>query len=123
MLSGAGVPSGQEVVAMEGLWTAEFGSGPGVFGSGVAVFRDGKILGGDSTYYYAGDFALDGNALVATLRISPHVHGARSVFGTVGKDLILKISGSLTDENHAVAQGTADGIPGVRFGVKLTKRL
>jgi hypothetical protein len=41
---------------MEGLWTIEFGSHAGLFGSGVAVLRDGKIEGGDDSYFYLGSY-------------------------------------------------------------------
>jgi hypothetical protein len=64
---------------MDGLWTAEFGSSTGIFGGG-AVFLDGKILGGDATYYYTGEYTLRGNTLTATLTVSPFIEGAESVF-------------------------------------------
>jgi T3SS negative regulator,GrlR len=107
---------------MEGLWTAEFGSSAGMFGGGVAVFQDGKILGGDGTYFYTGEYTLNGNAFQATLRISPFIAGAQSVFKTVGRDLELQLEGSLTDERHGTAQGSPKGMPQLRFGVKLTRR-
>ena len=62
---------------MEGLWTAEFGSSAGTFGGGVAIFRDGKILGGDGTYYYIGEYSLAGNTLRATLRY-PHLSAQKA---------------------------------------------
>lgn len=107
---------------MEGLWTAEFGSSTGTFGGGVAVFRDGKILGGDATYYYVGEYTLQGNSLRATLRISPYIAGAESVFKTVGRNLTLNLEGSLIDERRATAQGYPSEMPNLKFGVKLTKR-
>lgn len=107
---------------IDGLWTAEFGSTTGIFGGGVAVFRDGEVLGGDSTYYYIGKYTLNGNALEAVLKISPFIQGAQSVFGTVGQEFVLKLTGSLSDPNHVLAQGAADGMPGLTFGAKLTRR-
>lgn len=107
---------------MNGLWTAEFGSSAGRFGGGVAVFLDGKIMGGDGTYFYVGEYTLNGNAFEATLNISPFIEGAESVFKTVGRDLTLELAGSVTDEGRAIAQGRPRGMPEHRFGVKLTKR-
>jgi T3SS negative regulator,GrlR len=107
---------------MEGLWTAEFGSSTGISGGGVAVFREGKVWGGDATYYYIGDYALSGKAFKATLRISPFIEGAQSVFNTAGKDLTLELEGTLTSEGQAIAQGRPKGMPGLTFGAKLTKR-
>jgi T3SS negative regulator,GrlR len=107
---------------MEGLWTVEFGSSTGMFGGGVAVFRDGKIVGGDGTYYYLGEFNLRGNAFDAKLRISPFIPGAKSVFGTVGQELTLELVGTMVGPGQATAQGHPTGMPGLKFGAKLTKR-
>jgi len=107
---------------MDGLWTAEFGSSTGIFGGGVAVFRDGKILGGDATYYYIGEYTLKGDSLKATLRISPFIEGAESVFKTAGRDLTLDLEGSLTSKDQAIAQGHPRGTPDLNFGAKLTRR-
>jgi hypothetical protein len=107
---------------MDGLWTAEFGSSLGIFGGGVVVFQNGKLVGGDGGYFYVGEYTLNGAALQATLKISPFIEGYESVFKTAGQDISLKLVGTLTDENHAVAQGNPQGMPNLRFGLKLTKR-
>ena len=107
---------------MDGLWTTEFGSSTGIFGGGVAVFRDGKIWGGDATYYYIGEYSLSGNNFNATLKIYPFIEGAESVFKTVGKDLTLDLTGSLTSDHQAIAQGHPRGSPDLNFGAKLTRR-
>ena len=110
------------VNTIDGLWTVEFGSSAGSFGGGVALFRDGTVLGGDSLYYYIGDYSLQAGTLKATLRISPFIEGAESVFKTVGQDLTLDLLGSLTSERSAVAQGQLREKPELKFGAKLTKR-
>jgi hypothetical protein len=107
---------------MNGLWTAEFGSSTGRFGGGVTVFQDGKILGGDGTYYYVGHYKLQENTFEATLKISPFIEGAESIFKTVGQNLILELAGSFTEHGQAIAQGYPQGMPNVKFGVKLTRR-
>jgi hypothetical protein len=107
---------------MNGLWTAEFGSSAGIFGGGVAVFRDGQIFGGDSSYYYIGSYALQGNTLAGSVVSFPFLEGARSIFNTVGRPITLDFRGSLTSDGLAVAQGTWREMPGHTFGLKLTKR-
>jgi hypothetical protein len=107
---------------MDGLWTVEFGSSTGISGGGVAVFRDGKIWGGDSTYFYIGEYALSGTTFKATLSISPFIEGAESVFKTVGRDVTLDLEGLLTSADQAIAQGHPRELPGLNFGAKLTKR-
>lgn len=107
---------------MEGFWTAEFGSSSGIFGGGAVVFRDGKIVGGDSTHYYVGEYKVSGSTFKATLHISPFIEGAQSVFGTVGRDLTLDLDGSLTPDGRLIAQGRPREMPSLNFGAKLTKR-
>src|SRR5260370_22162303 len=107
---------------MEGLWTAEFGSSIGIFGGGAVVFRDGRIMGGDSTYYYTGEDSLRGNTLNITLTVSPFIEGAESVFTTVGREFPLDLEASLIAQGRAIAQGNPRGMPARNFGVKLTNR-
>ena len=107
---------------MDGLWTAEFGSSAGTFGGGVAVFQGGKILGGDGTYFYVGSYTIAGQHFQATLKSSPFIEGARSVFNTTGKELTLQLNGSLIGEGQALAQGSASEVPALKFAVRLTKR-
>ena len=108
--------------AMDGLWTAEFGTSTGGFGGGVVVFRDGKVLGGDATYFYVGEYKFKGKDFEARLKSSPFVKGAESVFKTTGQDLTLEITGSLIDQDHAIGQGYPRGMENLGFAVKLTKR-
>ncbi len=90
---------------LDGLWTAEFGSSVGVSGGGVAVFQDGRVLGGDNAYVYVGSFKFSGRSFSATLLVSPFIDGAESVFRTTGKTLTLQLTGELTSDNQAIAQG------------------
>jgi T3SS negative regulator,GrlR len=108
---------------MNGLWTVEFGSSSGLFGGGVVVFQNGQILGGDSLYYYVGEYSREGMSLTVTIRTSPFIEGAESVFKTIGQELTLKLEGTLTSDTSAIAQGHAEGRPEVKFGAKLTKRV
>lgn len=108
--------------AIEGLWTAEFGSSVGMFGGGVAVFQGGVVLGGDGQYYYIGKYNVEGSSFRATLNISPFIDGAESVFKTVGRNFTLELTGSIEDNHHAIGHGTARDLPGIKFAVKLIKR-
>jgi hypothetical protein len=108
---------------MDGLWTAEFGSSAGVYGSGVVVFfQDGRIVGGDSWYFYLGTYQLDGNSLQATIDVSNFVEGVENVFKAMGRRFTLELVGTLGAEGRVIAQGHPRGMPQFRLGVKLTKR-
>ena len=107
---------------MNGLWTAEFGTSSGMFGGGVAVFLDGKVLGGDGTHFYVGDYKFTGNDFQATLRVAPFIEGSQSVFNTFGQELTLDLKGTLVSDRIATAHGFPRGMADRMFGVKLTKR-
>jgi hypothetical protein len=114
-------------VRMNGLWTVEFGSNAGLFGSGVIVMRDGRIEGGDDSYYYIGSYepVLETTypiSFKATLSVRPFLTGRESVFRTFNKDLTLKLVGTFNSENSAVAVGTPEGMPEMNLGVRLTRK-
>jgi hypothetical protein len=115
-------------VSMEGLWTIEFGSSAGIFGSGVIVMREGKIEGGDASYYYIGSYDKPNpetpypSAFRAKIGVKPFLPGAESVFKTINKEFILNLEGTLKDEDNAVAVGTPEGIPGMDVGIRLKRR-
>ena len=113
---------------MEGLWTIEFGSNAGVFGSGVVVLRDGKIEGGDASYFYLGSYekpSPDGSypsAFRARIEANPYLPEAESVFKTYNRGITLVLEGTFKDKNNAVAVGTPEGLPGMNLGVRLIRR-
>ena len=107
---------------MNGLWTVEFGSSVGISGGGVAVFSNGKILGGDGGYYYTGNYEVRDQTFHAKLTVSPFISGMESVFRTIGRTVHLELSGTFSDDSHAIAQGNPVEMPALRFGAKLTKR-
>ena len=111
-----------EIRNIDGLWTVEFASSIGSFGGGVTVFKDGKISGGDNTYFYVGEYQVTSTNFRATLRVAPFIQGAPSVFNTKDQALNLELTGSLTGGDQLIAQGTAREAPGVKFAAKLTKR-
>ena len=114
--------STMEAHVIDGLWTVEFASSIGSFGGGVTVFKDGKISGGDNTYFYVGEYEASGTNFRATLRVAPFIRGAPSVFNTKDETLTLELTGALAGGDQLIAQGTAREAPGVKFAAKLTRR-
>lgn len=107
---------------VEGFWTAEFGSSVGIFGGGVVFFQDGRVRGGDNAYFYSGEYTQTGKAFQATVEVKPFIQGVASVFNTIDQEFTLDLVGALESHDRLVAQGHRRGMPGVSFGVKLTKR-
>lgn len=77
----------------EGLWTLYFRSG--FFGTGVAVLRDNRVLGGDTYYYYDGNFTLKDNIVEAIIKIVRFNLTGVGVFGNMDS-FNLDVSGDIT---------------------------
>lgn len=68
---------------VNGLWTIEFTS-LNLVGKGVlVVLSDGKLLGGDSGYYYSGNFRVSGDAVSGTIGVTRFDRNSVSVFGDI----------------------------------------
>ena len=113
---------------MQGLWTIEFGSSAGIYGSGVIIIREGKIKGGDATYYFDGSYEAADPAdsypakFKAKILVKPFIPGAESVFKTYDKDLTLDLEGTLKDKDNAVAVGKPEEFPEMNVGIRMTRR-
>lgn len=66
---------------IEGLWTLEFRSNVGVLGAGVVILTQGKIFGGDSSYFYVGEYRVTGSDVRATVRVTHYAGPPSSIFG------------------------------------------
>ncbi len=77
---------------LEGLWTIEFVSNVETYGAGVVVFESGRILGGDSSYYYIGTFRVKNKIVEAEVEGTHYAGEAHSIFGFRHK-FKLKLSG------------------------------
>ena len=47
-------------MSLEALWSVEFRSNLGNLGGGVVMFKTGRVLGGDGSFYFLGDFFGEG---------------------------------------------------------------
>ena len=89
---------------IEGLWTVQFltANDPTMeMNGGVVVIETGRILGGDSGYFYVGNLHASGNGhWAAELTITRHDPNILSVFGDLN---VFTVSGAIeasgTDES------------------------
>jgi hypothetical protein len=73
---------------IEGIWAAEFFAFPSVnsaTGSGIVVLQNGRVLGGDPTYYYSGSYSLSGNTLRGEVAVTHYQGQLNNIFGPVAK--------------------------------------
>lgn len=67
---------------LAGFYTARFGDATsGQQNGGVAVLVNGRVLGGDSGYSYAGLYARADDRIEAELDVEAHMPGWQSAFG------------------------------------------
>ena len=84
---------------VEALWTLKYGTVENYINGGVVVFDEGKLYGGDSSYYYLGIYELtEDNRLNAYVDVH-HYHGdPLTAFGTASDHLSLIISSNFIDD-------------------------
>jgi hypothetical protein len=104
----------------DGFWTVVFRAG-NVSAGGVVALLDGKVLGGDSQYFYSGAYRKEGENFSAKLRVQAFVTGAVAVFGMPLSFFDLDVVGILRD-GEGSAVGTMAALPGVQLHMKLVKR-
>ena len=79
--------------------------------TGIMLLRDGKILGGDSFFYYVGSYSFADGKWKGELLNREHTRtfDERPVFG--GKEVSIGFSGTYTDDG---AEGSATALAGKR---------
>lgn len=103
----------------DGLYKVHFQTQLGQ-GAGVVVLQGGKLRGGDSTIFYAGTYALNGDSFTAEVATDAHtkVPGMASVFGIDRVNISLKGKAS---NDTAEMVGTAREAANVTFKATLKR--
>ena len=101
---------------LSGIFGVEFRASNRDFGSGIAVIDDGRVNGGDETYFYQGQFDYYGGEVRATIEVTHYRGAPNSVMGPVSQ-FTLSLSGSADDNNFDV-QGGSHSIPNVNIRMR-----
>ena len=112
----------EEQEKYNGLWTVEFISTMNRSGKGVIVLKDGRLLGGDTGYYYTGSYEInfDTKSMTANIIVIRHDPNWFSVFGNIDS-FKLSFSGSV-DNLHFSAMGTIVGMPEYKIRIVGNKK-
>ena len=107
---------------IEALYVVEFADilAPGTMrNGGVAVLETNRVLGGDSGYYYIGNYTIKDNQIDADVRIVKHNPAWGNVFGDAAISFTVKMRGTVV---NGIMQGTMERTdrPGMRLPVRLT---
>jgi len=108
-------------MAIDGLYVVQFGevSAPGMRNGGVVVLDSGRMLGGDSGYYYVGKYAVDGAAITAELTVTKHDPLWINAFGDAAQELKIMLTGAVLGKTISGYIEREDK-PAIRLPVKLT---
>jgi hypothetical protein len=84
------------------LWAVYFvAPNQGDYGAGVVVLENGTIRGGDSNYYYVGDFRVKDDTLIANVSINHYFGQLNNIFGPVEK-INVSLSGNINYEEFTL---------------------
>ena len=93
---------------IEALWSVTFNTPQGAWGSGVVVLETQRILGGDSMYYYLGDYTVTGSVVQGSVDVVHYSGPPHNVFGPLNR-VTLQFKGELKgDTMQAVAVDPAN---------------
>jgi len=77
---------------LEALWSVGFASNVNDSGAGVVVLETGRILGGDSSYLYVGNYRVENGEILADVKVTHYAGQPSSVFGPA-KEFNLSLKG------------------------------
>ena len=105
---------------IEALYGVEFVSNMNNGGYGVAVLETGRILGGDSSFVFVGDYEVKNGTLHANVKCTNDREMLESIFGDL-KEFNLQLEGT-PNEKEIILKGHMLENPDMQIGVKLTRR-
>ena len=85
----------------EALYTVEFGdvTGSGYINGGVVVLETNRVFGGDSGYYYLGNYTVKDGVLTATVEITKHNPAWANAFGDYAGAFRIQVTGQIQGQN------------------------
>ena len=108
---------------IEGLWSLEFISNVGGIGAGVVVFETQRIFGGDSQYYYVGQYEMQHDGKLKAEVMVEHYAGNRlSIFGPGQDKFSLAVRADSVQRPTFQATGSMIGSPDAKIAMRLTIR-
>lgn len=107
-------------MSVDGFWTMRF-EGPQVAGTGVVMMKGGKVYGGETGFYYIGNYESDGNVFKARIAVRNFDPAIPSGFGIPG-NYEMDVSGVTKDDATMTGTAMITGQPKYNVGIRLTKR-
>ena len=93
---------------LEAFWSVEFLVPTfGSYGAGVVVLENGTVRGGDSSYYYVGNFRVKDDVVIADVSINHYFGPLNNVFGNIQKTQVT-LSGKIDYDTFDVSGQSQD---------------
>ncbi len=107
-------------MGIEAMYGVEFVSSMNIGGYGVLVLETGRVLGGDSSFVFVGDYEIENHIVKANVKCTNDRNALTSVFGDL-KEFNLKLEGKF-EEKEFILNGYLVENPSMQISVKLTRR-
>jgi len=107
-------------MTIEALWAVAFSTPEGAAGTGVVVFETGRVFGGDSLYYYLGDYAVDRKTVRGKVDVIHYSGPPMNIVGPVER-LSLNYEGRIVDDNRMEATGIDPTNPQRRVAMEFVR--
>lgn len=111
-------------MAIEALYVVQFGDvalGGRYRPGGVVVLKGNRLLGGDSGYYYVGEFSADEKTLRVSAKIVKHDPMAEDAFGDRSASFTIEARLTVGDKMIEGHMERRDH-PGVRLPLRLIRK-
>jgi len=115
---------GSDPRVTDGLYTfaVEMSGAKRGHATGVVVLQDGRMMGGDSFFYYTGSYSFDRGRWRGEMIVHQHTEapGLNFVFG--GREVTCGFSGTYSDGAADIEGAALVGTFSIRFRAQLTLR-
>lgn len=105
---------------IEALWGIEFVSNRPDGGYGVLVLETGRVLGGDSSFVFVGNYEVNNGVIRAEAKCTNDRGTLESIFGNI-KEFTVVLEGPV-DQKEMILNGYMKENPENKLAVKLTRR-
>ncbi len=105
---------------LEAMYGVEFVSNMDDGGYGVVILETGRILGGDSSFVFVGNYEVKNGIFIADIKCTNDRNTLLSIFGDI-TEFNLHLEGK-PKHNEFVVQGHMKENPEMKIAVKLTRR-
>ena len=105
---------------LEAMYGVEFVSDMDDGGYGVVVLETGRILGGDSSFVFVGNYEVKNEVCTANIKCTNDRNILQSIFGDIA-EFNLYLEGK-PEHKEFILHGYMEENPDMKIAVKLTRR-